>query len=1183
MRNAARKNALRLARKKNLFLIGLRKRRERPSSLVRFAALVWCVSCVAFVAFAKRPAKPLRVGCNNAHSRAWAGQPRQVVAHTYPCISLVCVFPVFLFSVLSAASDREQNLSVLITGKNSAVNRAWLILSKEIQQPVRETIIIPEDHHRIIIGKGGATLKGIEAKTGTRIKINRDSDEIVISGPSGGFNKAKKIIEKISHEEANRDRQVLEILACYHPLIAGHKNKDVIRIRKECGVQVHIPPPQAEKDEIVVVGDKTGVASAVAQLNVIYEQKRATCGELSAQIDKAKHRYIIGKGGKHLDQIMEEFGVVVEIPKQDVESNLVKFRGTNTNLVHALTKAYELANSVTMVKVTIPQWMHRHIIGSKGSNINAIKANMDVFVNFPKEGDGSDPNIVTIEGSPKEAQLVKQKLLEFHIEKVPLEQKYHRILIGTGGKKIKEIQKAMGEVRIDFPQQDAKAEEANMISIRGDRQVVQQAVQLLRAHIKVLLDENYVLELPIHKSIHGTIIGKAGATVRKIKEASNCRIDVPPQEKGTDIILITGRQQDCEIAKNAIFAVRDAHFTHSEKFMFQKAKFSYLKGKVLSTLEKSCGVVSEIMEGDPTIITVKGPEGPVSSAKAKLDAISEILKNGGALSTLKVKAKVHSNIIGRQGASQKEIEEASGAMLIFPPMGNKDSDDVFVFGDKQATAEAKKIINARVEDIGNTIDSTMDVEPKYHGNLLARQAAFLNEVKAKCGGVRVSVPKRNDKKSGSTIKLEGPSAQVPRAIEMIQNFVDNIKLSVTVECTIPGKYHRSIIGAGGATIRALQETHNVNIKMPDRRDPPKRAPKKAAADGADGEDGADGAAEKAAKPAKPAKKEPVIKVTGRKENCAKAIAAMELLVPVEEFIEIEADLHKFVIGRSGENIRKMMTEHSVFVKFPNPKSGKTDVKVEGTQSGIDDFKAAVKTLLAEFEASAAERALNNFKVTIKSTSVDAVQEICRELISAKPGDQRKIERYREEYGVNVQLPKRDTKDTTITVTGSEENATIVGKILEDKVRFLESRVTIEVDLDLRCKKLIIGEGGEKISQLQKKHKVQINMPRDNRGVLTVSGAEDGCAACKDELLELEEEWYQEQAEYEEQNMYVRERYEDRVEKANKAEESSRERQVKAQQAFNMKNAPWQGVDAKSFPGLGGSKNKAPTGGVWGVK
>lgn len=51
-----------------------------------------------------------------------------------------------------------------------------------------------------------------------------------------------------------------------------------------------MPPPSKEIDEITVSGDKAGVARAVAELTAIYEDKRRTCGELTANIKKTQHK-----------------------------------------------------------------------------------------------------------------------------------------------------------------------------------------------------------------------------------------------------------------------------------------------------------------------------------------------------------------------------------------------------------------------------------------------------------------------------------------------------------------------------------------------------------------------------------------------------------------------------------------------------------------------------------------------------------------------------------------------------------------------------------------------------------------------------------------------------------------------------------------------------------------------------
>lgn len=42
---------------------------------------------------------------------------------------------------------------------------------------------------------------------------------------------------------------------------------------------------------------------------------------------------------------------------------------------------------------------------------------------------------------------------------------------------------------------------------------------------------------------------------------------------------------------------------------------------------------------------------------------------------------------------------------------------------------------------------------------------------------------------------------------------------MTMECVIPQKFHRSIMGPKGARIQQITRDHNVQIKFPEREDP----------------------------------------------------------------------------------------------------------------------------------------------------------------------------------------------------------------------------------------------------------------------------------------------------------------------------------------------------------------------------
>lgn len=47
-------------------------------------------------------------------------------------------------------------------------------------------------------------------------------------------------------------------------------------------------------------------------------------------------------------------------------------QGPQEKLGLALTKVYEKANSVCTAEIKAPSWIHRHIIGKKGTGIRAI-------------------------------------------------------------------------------------------------------------------------------------------------------------------------------------------------------------------------------------------------------------------------------------------------------------------------------------------------------------------------------------------------------------------------------------------------------------------------------------------------------------------------------------------------------------------------------------------------------------------------------------------------------------------------------------------------------------------------------------------------------------------------------------------------------------------------------------------
>lgn len=134
---------------------------------------------------------------------------------------------------------------------------------------------------------------------------------------------------------------------------------------------------------------------------------------------------------------------------------------------------------------------------------------------------------------------------------------------------------------------------------------------------------------------------------------------------------------------------------------------------------------------------------------------------------------------------------------------------------------------------------------------------------------------------------------------------------MTVKITIPARDHRVFFVNKGAEISKITDTWNVSIKIPDRRsDKDNRGGRRPAGsrqpktDGAAtagvANGGADAAPDAAPAAAPKARSEDTITIKGTPTNCVGAEAALREMLPVEETMNVDPTLHRFIIGKGGE-------------------------------------------------------------------------------------------------------------------------------------------------------------------------------------------------------------------------------------------------------------------------------------------
>merc|ERR1712223_1149529 len=969
---------------------------------------------------------------------------------------------------IEMSSSKDKSLTFLITGKGDTVMKAKREILQGFQQQGSATINIPKEHHRFLLGKGGVKLQDLEKQTSTKITIPKaadNSDVIVVVGAKEGIDKALHEIQMISDEQSKQAFEKLEIPKIYHPFIQGANNCNTnAMLEKYSGVRINIPPLSVQKDELSIAGEKDGVLAVKAAITSIWKDMEKKCSTISVEVKKSQHRYVIGPRGNAINEILSETGVFVEMPANTTDSETITLRGPQEKLGLALTKVYEKANSVVNVSVACPTWLHKYIIGKKGtgiqkisqdlqkvhivfhddgsikvdgppdevekaktelesqagvliktmafadvkvdakyhkhiigkggSTINKIKSEADVTINIPDTDSGA--TVIRIEGNKAGVEKAKAELASM-VEKMEnekekdliVENRFHRQLIGAKGGEIEKIRKEFTAVQISFPDLGSKSD---IVKLRGPKEDVDKCARHFNKLTKVL----------IFKQFHKFVIGKGGANIRRIRDETDTRIDLPDSTTDSDMITITGKKENVVKAVEAIQQIQSEMANIVAKEITIPAKIHNTVigagGKLIQSIMRECGGVAikfpENGSGSDKV-TVRGPVDDVEKAIKLLRELSDEKQLSGISAEVKAKPQHHKFLIGRAGCHIQKIRDDTGARIIFPGSGDADRESITIIGTKEAVAKAKADLEARILELDNIVEDSMTVDPKHHRYFVARRGEVLRKIGDDFGGVVVSFPRNGV--ASDKVTLKGAKNCIEGAMARIEEIVQDLIEQVTIDCEIEQQYHRTVMGAKGSKVQKITQEHNVQIKFPD---------KAVENEGSDPQQ--EGDQQRSSNPN-------IIRITGKKGNCEAASQALLELGPIEAQVAVPYEFHRFIIGQKGMGVREMMTTSDVNIRVPNQEAKSDLVIISGVPSNVEAAKVGLAEKLAELEAEKEEKIKNSFVVR-----VCVAPEYHPKIIGRKGAV---ITKLRDDFKVNIQLPKKEgDSQEEITITGLEENA-----------------------------------------------------------------------------------------------------------------------------------------------------------------
>ncbi|VVC87406.1 unnamed protein product [Leptidea sinapis] len=999
---------------------------------------------------------------------------------------------------ISVPGISDNSETITITGTKEGIEKAEheiRVCSEEQSRKALERISIPKIYHPFIQGPFGERAAALTAETGARIHIpptSTQKDEIVIAGEKNGVLAAKAQIEQIYEEMKKKCQTVkVEVPKSQHKYVIGARGTTIQEILRETGVSVEMPPPDSPLGTITLHGPHNKIGSA---LTMVCEKANSV---KTATVDAPTwiHKYIIGKDGSNIKKITQDYPkihvdithsedkVKIDGPPEEVERVTVELDDFVKNLLA----------TITYVDLTVDSKYFKHIIGKSGANIHRLKDETGVVINILKN---ESNNTIRIEGTQqgvadaeRELREMVMKLENERSKEFYVDHRYIKSLIGTRGERIKEIREKFDRVFISLPDQGQKR---SPIKLRGPQEDIEKCEKYLHKLMKEIAESSYVQELPIFKQFHKFIIGKGGLNLKKIRDETQTVIDLPAEGDDSDVITVRGKRENVEEAVKRIQQIHNekANIVTEEVTIPPKYYNSLIGagGKLIHSIMEECGGVLikfPPAESDSDKVIIKGPIEDVEKAKQQLLAHASERELTSHTATVRAKSEHHKFLIGKNGANIKKIREQTGARIVFPTDKDEDKEAIFIIGREDQVEAARKQLEAAVSDISNVSESEMSVDPKHHRHFVARRGEVLRRIADDCGGVQISFPRQGV--NSDRVVLKGPKECIEAAKIRISEIIEDLDAKVTIDCIIPQRHHRTVMGSRGSKVKDITAEFDVQIKFPERD----------TTDGAEQQVRYDDNAE-------PGPND-IIRITGRPENCEAAKQALLDQVPVTIEAEVPNELHRLL---AGQKRRELMQTYDVHILMPANDENSDIVKLTGTPVNVERAKEALVEKIAEMEKEREDRILRSFEVKFQ------VDPEYHPLVIGSGG--LVIRKIRTDYGVQINLPKRgEPDDNIITIQGYEDKVLQAKDAIMAIVQQLDNRYREEVDIDPRVHRRLIGLKGRNIRRIMDEYKVDIRFPKQPADgssappamtVVIAGNEEDNVLDAKDHLLNVAEEY-----------------------------------------------------------------------------
>ncbi|TRM69469.1 hypothetical protein BD626DRAFT_392577 [Schizophyllum amplum] len=485
-----------------------------------------------------------------------------------------------LSSVLLVYDPLSPNFSVSLDDKLKHlddVSKDLLKFARDAADVKSEQVSVEKRWHSAVVGVNKTTLnaiigedKTLSIKVGAEAKADSE-DVIFVRGASADVDRAVKeilqIVEDAKHNEIDNSYVTdFDIDREYVGRIVGSQGSGINRLRDLLGVKVDVSDEETEKDKeggkkkkavhqkakVTIVGRKENVEEAKKRILGQVERLADETQEI-LKIPSQYHSSLIGQSGKYAIRLEEHYSVKITFPRQNesgegktreqLKSDEVLIKGGRKGVAQAkkeLLDAVEFEKeSNNVIKFTVPNRAVPRILGRGGVSINDIKdsTSTQIDVDEAEDSDGALTQI-SIRGSKKGIAEAKAAILaisdqvqEETTAVVPIENKYHRTLIGGGGQGLRDLIARCGgptdpKLQAGLVRFPRPGETGDEVRIRGEPKLVnklkvelEKAAEELRARI--------VLAVEVPAQQHRALIGRGGQHLNEMQNRTGAQVQFP--------------------------------------------------------------------------------------------------------------------------------------------------------------------------------------------------------------------------------------------------------------------------------------------------------------------------------------------------------------------------------------------------------------------------------------------------------------------------------------------------------------------------------------------------------------------------------------------------------------------------------------------------------------------------------